>query len=196
MINNHRLQAGTYIGSWRVSLPATLGQLLTHAEEMLGERDKSWTILGVDVGTDDDPHIFYPAFGQKRVYINLGKEVATPIQAMYQLAHEVIHLLNPSGGSTASVLEEGVATWFSKTVSVGIDPSYGGHPNMHSYQRALELVELLMANPQPLRDWRMRTGRGLSKIDTEELRELYPHLSLEKAVALTASFDRDLQEAS
>lgn len=196
MIAYHRFQGGTYVSDWRVSLIMTLGKLLTQAEEVLGERDKNWTILGADVGTEPFPHIFYPSTGTKQVCILLANDVATPIQAIYQLAHEVIHLLNPKGGRSASVLEEGVATWFSRTESQRVNPSYSAVVQVESYQQALELAEPLMLNPDPLRKWRSRTGRGLSDVSAQELRELYPDLSEADAAALASPFNRDLQEDS
>src|SRR4051794_16752903 len=44
-------------------------------------------------------------------------------QAIFQLAHESIHLLAPTGGQNAPVIEEGLATAFSHEMS----PRYGGY---------------------------------------------------------------------
>ena len=45
---------------------------------------------------------------------NLSLSAATNIlQACYQMAHETVHLLAPSGGRNANNFEEGVACYFA-----------------------------------------------------------------------------------
>ncbi|SNS36476.1 hypothetical protein SAMN05216374_0989 [Tardiphaga sp. OK246] len=48
------------------------------------------------------------------VWIEIAESVcAYPDQALFQLGHEVIHSLSPSHTNDASLLEEGLAVWFS-----------------------------------------------------------------------------------
>jgi hypothetical protein len=88
--------------------------LLAEAERRFGPRDKSWTILGVDFG-GSSPNIWYPSSGDKMVVVKLSDNASLdPNRALFQLSHEVIHLLSPSGGKMAPALEEGPATHFSE----------------------------------------------------------------------------------
>jgi hypothetical protein len=99
------------------TLTTYLGLFLRKAEERAGQRDLSWTILGVEFfGEERDgamPHIWYPG-NCGYIAIRLTRNVARDLQrAIFQLAHEVAHLISPSGGSDALNLEEGFASIFS-----------------------------------------------------------------------------------
>jgi len=47
-----------------------------------------------------------------RIYLNESARNSAP-HAYFQLAHEVVHLLAPVSRKEVTVLEEGMATWFS-----------------------------------------------------------------------------------
>ena len=77
------------------TLTSRIGNMLKDAEAMFGERDKLWTILGVEVCMDKGatPQNWYPGSPAR-------KDIAFQIipakdeqHACYQLAHEVIHSL-------------------------------------------------------------------------------------------------------
>jgi hypothetical protein len=103
---------GTY------TLTTRLGHFLREAEELAGPRDPSWTILGVEFfGHERDgavPHTWYPG-NCGHIAIRLTRDVAkNPARAIYQLAHEVVHLISPSGRpNQAPNLEEGFASLFA-----------------------------------------------------------------------------------
>lgn len=97
------------------TLPTRLGHILRLAELMYGPRDRSWTILGIEFNLDSNasPQIWYPD-NCKNIAIQLNSAaLEDTVLACYQLAHEAIHLLAPSGSRLANVLEEGVAVYFS-----------------------------------------------------------------------------------
>lgn len=97
--------------SW--TLATRLGDMLYKAEEKYGQRDQSWTVLGVEFGIGN-PRIWFPTQG-KGIVIKLGTSALdNTITACYQLAHECIHLLSPCGSSAVPALEEGLATVFSE----------------------------------------------------------------------------------
>jgi hypothetical protein len=105
-------------GTW--TLVTILGVLLREAESTYGPRVKDWTILGIefgpDIGTMTAPQIWYPG-STKNVAIRLSLNAAkNPTAAIFELAHETIHLLAPSGRAPACRLEEGLATDFSRKV--------------------------------------------------------------------------------
>jgi len=103
---------GTY------TLTTRLGQFLRAAEELAGPRDSSWTILGLEFfGHEREgavPHTWYPG-NCGHIAIRLTRDVAKdPARAIYQLAHEVAHLISPSGlAGRAPNLEEGFASIFA-----------------------------------------------------------------------------------
>lgn len=130
--------------SW--TLTSRIGDMLNESEQLFGERDKSWTILGVEINVrGDTPQNWYPG-GRKCKHIVFqltGPSHLDEVNANYQLAHEVIHALSPVVGEFSNVMEEGVATWFAryyvfKNFKV---PYYEG---LQSYKNARELVEQLL----------------------------------------------------
>jgi hypothetical protein len=77
------------------------------------------------------------------------------VRTCYELAHECIHLLAPSGGPGANVLE-GVATFFS-SLYVKETFAVDFHPVLESYRLAGELVEKSLASePDAIRSIRQR----------------------------------------
>ena len=97
------------------TLPSRLGAFLRKIEEQYGERDKSWTILGIEF-ENNGPQIWYPG-NCKNISIQLAPNaLQNEMLACYQLAHEAVHLLAPSGGRRAPLLEEGLATAFSEEI--------------------------------------------------------------------------------
>jgi hypothetical protein len=97
---------------WTWTLASRLGHILSTAEGLFGPRDHTYTILGVEFG-GGNPQIWYPG-SCRNIVIQITPECATDMsRACYQMAHEVIHLLSPSGGNNANNFEEGLATYFS-----------------------------------------------------------------------------------
>jgi hypothetical protein len=100
------------------TLTTYLGRFLREAEELAGPRDRSWTILGVEFFGEERegavPHTWYPG-NCGNIAVRLTRDVAkNPPRAIYQLAHEVVHLISPSGApSQAPNLEEGFASIFA-----------------------------------------------------------------------------------
>lgn len=99
------------------TLTSRLAQALKEAEKRYGERDKKWTILGVEFTANKQPQIWYPYSGDNEnfIIVQLSQNAScNDKEALFQLSHEVVHLLSPAGGNVKStVLEEGVATYFS-----------------------------------------------------------------------------------
>ena len=94
--------------------------MLTIAEHMFAPRDPSYTIVGIEF-VNDGPYIWYPlSHGSKQnkdIIIRLSSPAAQNIvQACFQLAHETVHLLSPSGGQNSTNLEEGVACFFRSII--------------------------------------------------------------------------------
>lgn len=131
------------------TLTTRLGQFLREAERLFGSRDMDWTPIGIEF-CGEIPQVWYPG-NVKFVSIMLTDSARTnPRQALFQLAHEVVHLLSPSGGRGAPVLEEGLATWFSDNMAA--DLGINIHTSVASYLEAKSLTEKLLAiNPEAVK---------------------------------------------
>ncbi len=182
--------------------------LLGWAEELFGERDTSWTLLAPDFDECEcTPHIYYPIPFATLVQIKLvpRADLEWPI-ALYQMAHEVIHLLNPKEKDpvtgfrdTANVLEEGVACAFSfyvlRRCDIDIEPYKS--KIKQSYKHAHKLVAILqsddIAAAKRIRI-EMPSGTPFWSITTEDLLRIFPNLDHKHANALTSKFCRDKTE--
>lgn len=100
-------------------LTALAEQLLTLAEDLYGPRATTgWTFVGVEIN-DRPPYLaYYPERGW--VAISLSTKILNNAdQCLFQLAHEVGHLLYPTADRRTSTLpptitlNEGVSTHFS-----------------------------------------------------------------------------------
>ncbi len=179
------------------NLPNLQHDLLIWAEELFGERDQSWHILPPMFVTGY-PHTFYVDHSSYNlVMIKLSENAREKWTfALYQLAHEVIHLLNPRPGCKANNLEEGVACAFSYYVQrrCGIAmPRFVNH-NHPAYEYVHDFVKQLpkgdIAGAKRIRQ-EMPTGRSFSGVSSVNLKRIFPGIRTELAEELTRKFDRD-----
>lgn len=163
------------------SLTTWLGKLLRDAERQYGPRDKNWTILGVEF-CGEIPHLWYPGnIGNISIMLTDSARL-DPKQAMFQLAHEVIHLLAPNGGGSANVIEEGIATAFAHQNSTLISAK-------SSYQAAEEQVlQLLQADASAI--LKLRTLRPSFSDFTPEFIVEQVQIPVTLAVSLCEPFQR------
>ena len=157
------------------SLTTLLSSFLQAAESLYGARDKTWTPVGVEFG-EKGPMIWYPG-NRRHVAIMLGlSAVENAAQAAFQLAHETIHLLSPTGRrGDAPVLEEGIASAFADKMAAECgSPFRTGAPE---YVGALKLVEQFLAlYPDGVRMLREREP-SFSKITPESFAETCPNVT-------------------
>lgn len=190
-ILTHEIEGGY---SWTIT--TRLSYFLKKAQKAYGPRDKSWTILGSEFVEKGSPKIWYPSSAQKTKFIaiQLTKSAASDKKrALFQLAHETIHLLSPNGpGNEASVFEEGIAAYFSihglKGTGVKIDSGYIG---ADSYTKAYTLVSTLYGK-YPDTDKRIKAfrakGMTLSRITKGEFIKIFPKMGKKFAKLLTQRF--------
>ena len=171
------------------TLASRLGDMLEKAEERFGPRDRSYTILGLEFAPAP-PQIWYPG-GCRNIVIQITPDCATNrARAYYQLAHECIHLLAPTGGQNANNLEEGLATQFSRdyvyeTLRIQINTA------LQSYERARSVVQnLLSANPEFIRNIRL-SQPSISQITPDQISAEVPSVSQQDAEYLCQPFVRD-----
>lgn len=86
-------------------------------EKIFGPAVNEWSIGGVRFDPKaNQPCLWYPYGLQGVVMVNLDRNATTSIEfSRFQLAHEMVHCINPSGGNSANVLEEGMAAWFQQS---------------------------------------------------------------------------------
>jgi len=165
------------------ALSSRLVQALALAESKYGERDLSWTILGLEFYQKKHPQTWFPGVfeGRKQILIQLSKNSANDEKrALFEMAHEVIHCLSPRVGSdTASVLEEGLAVHFSfeylQTAGFSIKPDE--YLKDKKYKKAYDHVtKLYSSNPHAddaIKAARKNAG-SFSKITALHLKEFFP----------------------
>ena len=156
-------------------------EMLTEAESMFGERDKTWTFLGVEFKPNGPSIIYYP---NNQVSICLSDSVAeiNPYnqQFIFQLSHEVCHLLFPTGRTVANNLEEGLATWFSKffTDKFDSDKNYAINSikNSNYYDVYLLAENLIKEDIEAIKKMR-QLNNTISDLTEKEIRSLNLNLS-------------------
>jgi hypothetical protein len=175
------------IGGFTYTLTTLLGVFLREAERRYGPRDKNWTPLGIEFG-GTVPQIWYPG-NCGNISIMLTESARhNPSQAIFQLAHETIHLLSPLGKRAATVFEEGLATAFADDMS----PRYGStcYTNHPSYLTAKSLtVQFLLIYPDGIKHMRGRV-QSFNQFTIPLIMDVCPTTPVELAVALCQPFVR------
>ena len=172
------------------TLASLLGNMLHIAEELFGQRDYSYTILGIEIGPDI-PKIWYPG-NRRDIIIQLDSSAATDMyQACYQMAHETVHLLAPTGTNDANNFEEGVACYFADLYMREVLKNPYLPPSLSSYRTAVELVKpRLDADRYCIRRLRDQQS-SFSKMSGEQISAAFPSLTLKDVDFLIKRFDRN-----
>jgi len=172
--------------TWTIA--SRIAQAMREAESLYGPRDKNYFFAGFEF-CKDAPQLWYPG-NCMRVVMQLNINAMNDAGlAAYQLSHEVIHLLSPTGGRNANVMEEGLALYFSEYFS-----GKNGFPNIRctipSYIDARNhVLELLKKDKDAIRT--LRTIEPcISKITADQICERYPDISPILAKLLTSKFER------
>ena len=174
------------------TLASRLSEMLHMAEELFGPRDPSHTILGIEF-VSDNPKIWYPG-GRQHIIIQLNYSAATDVaEAYYQMAHEAVHLLAPTGGSYSTNLEEGIACYFADYYMTAkkIDRPKWAEYRPRNYMCALEAIT-------PLIDEDIYCVRRLREhqpsfryMTQEDIIKVFPNLKPEVVNFLIAEFETD-----
>src|SRR5688572_24006674 len=175
-------------GGFTYTLASRLGAMLAEAEAQFGARDTTYTILGIEFSELGYPQIWYPN-AHRHIIIQLASEcMEDPLMAYSQLAHECVHLLDPTGGAAiVRVLEEGLAVRFQQAyVSAVFQQSMS--VDLASYADARGKVdELLALDPTVIRFLR-ESGKRLPFLSADEIIAACPVASRELAESLVAPF--------
>ena len=172
------------------TLASRLGDMLHMAEELFGPRDCSYTLLGIEFGPDN-PRIWYPE-NRGHIIIQLSLLVATNMsQACYQMAHETVHLLAPTGCNNPTNLEEGVACYFAAYYMERKLNQPPLIPSLPSYERALALIKpRLDEDIYCVR--RLRENQpSFRDMNKEDISKEFPRLTSKGVDFLMSKFERD-----
>ncbi len=171
--------------SW--TIVSKLGHILCEAETKYGERDKQYTILGIEIKNETQPGHWFPG-NCKNIAIQLNQHCMEDMnRAVYQVAHEIIHCLSPTGGANANVLEEGLATHFSAEYA----ENYGHGiwaPKADKYKIALSLFETLLTIDSDIIKKVRKIQPKISLITSDNLIEANEKIPRDLADRLTAKF--------
>ena len=161
--------------------------MLAIAEARYGPRNHARSVRPVDFH-NGAPQILYPSQTEIQVRIECRCET-DHLLGCYELAHEVLHILSPVDGHSATTLEEGLATSFSHTYI----QEHLGQPYPHSgswrHDAARALVECFLA-PRPDAVLRLRQKQTvISRITSTEILDLFPEVPPFVAQHLTSPFN-------
>jgi hypothetical protein len=166
------------------SLASRLGHMIAVAEQQFGPRDKSFTVLGVEF-REGVPQSWFPG-NCGHVVIQLGREAMQDTnRALFQLAHECVHLLDPHAGGT-NKLEEGVAARFALNYMKSIGVVYRNGDQR--YDDPCALVDTVLGiSADAIKSLRQSDG-PLRNIRVEQIRQAFPNLNQQVATELAAPF--------
>ena len=172
------------------TLATRLGEMLHKAEKLFAPRDCSYTILGFEFSADG-PKIWYPG-NRNHIVVRLNKcFITNPLRAYYDLAHETVHLLSPTGGSDANNFEEGVACYFADCYiksELCTTRSWDLIPT--SYECALALVKPLLDSDRDCVKRLRCIEPSFSKMKEEMIRKEFPCWCPEIVERLVKPFNR------
>jgi hypothetical protein len=160
--------------------------MLQQAEQRFGPRDATYTPVGFEFVDNPVPYIWF--LGNKGIIVRLPLACANDtVRACYQLAHECIHMLSPTGGSHANNLEEGLATVFSEEYvlsALGIP----FHPGDAKYEAAAADVRTLLADDTDVIRKIRQIQPHFRNITVENIRQVIPTCSEELSNRLLSPF--------
>ena len=178
------------------TLASRMAQALREAEKHYGKRDKSWTLLGVEFTTAKQPQVWYPYSqdNEKFLIIQLTQKAScNDKEALFQLSHEVIHLLSPAGGGVkTNVFEEGLAAYFSvqflKQQGFDVSDKYIGiTAYKEAYNAVASLYELEEDADQRIEMLRLENS-NLSGLSEEQIIQAFPNIDKDLVARLVAKF--------
>jgi hypothetical protein len=171
--------------SW--TIVTRFGHILQTAESKYGIRDNTYTLLGIELTSASIPQIWYPG-NCNNVAIQITSDCINNLnKAVYQVAHETIHCLYPTGNNIRNYLDEGLATFFSidYTQSNGFGTWNSGDPK---YDAAMELVKRLISiDPDIIKKLR-QTEPCIPRMTADLLTTTNPAIPFDLASDLTKRF--------
>jgi hypothetical protein len=169
--------------TWTIA--TRISDALAEAERLYGPRDQRYFFAGHEFH-DGHPRVWFPRPGHVVMQLNAAHRDDFP-RLVFELAHEVIHLLAPS--ARANNLEEGLAVAFSEAYTLR-ETGRVVPFDIPSYAAARDAVKRLLAlDGDCIKRVRATTPR-FSRITSRQLLEAAPGLSIDDARFLSSAFVR------
>jgi len=170
------------IDEFEKSLSSRFGQMILKAEELFGNRDMSYILLGFEF-ISNGQHIYHLGPEQnKQILIHLPTYAQLDYtQCLYMLSHEAFHCLGPNRNIAATRLEEGLATYFAKYYMNYIDNGSNWNSTGQNYRDAMADTEKLFAfDPEIIKKARaiQTTISLITKFDLINLLPKYQDINL------------------
>jgi len=168
-------------------------------ERLLGPRltDQAYEFTGIYFGSSHPQMEYRQDKGKHLTRIRLASgSTKDPADAIWQLAHECVHLITPHMGRT-TILEEGIACWYQERWVDKIPQVFpewiktrraAGH--FPSYDEAYDLTCKLMSQDQNVMKRLRESQPVISKISVKLLKKEAPWLSQEQVNRLASKFER------
>ena len=154
--------------AYEQTLMDELLQIIEEVEVLFGPRDRSYELLPPRITECGCAYPYVYPFRKVRIYLTAHSK--TRNVASYQLAHEAVHVLGPTQ-RWATVLEEGLATYFSHAYMNLVYGLQFEAPNRW-YDAAMRAVAPLLAeNEFVIKELRLRQPQ-ISNIDEKLLVEV------------------------
>lgn len=170
----------------------TIASRASHAmcevESLFGPRVDGFFYAGHEFSANG-PQTWFPG-NCGHVVIQLSLECMNDYnRAVFQISHEVVHLLSPQIRGTANNLEEGLATWFQERYTLR-ETGQTMTTTMPCYSAAKSAVsQLLSIDPDSVRKMR-EIEPCLASISEALIRDICPSLPETTARFLAARFVR------
>jgi hypothetical protein len=183
--NDPFMAQGTGDNAYTWTLTSKLAQILRSAEQRYGQRNQRWTLLGIEFSNDKQPKVWYPYAqqGEKFIIVQLTQAArCNPEIALFQLSHEVIHLLSPIGGRTQSnVFEEGLASYFSletlKKQGYKVTDNYIVNKDYQAAYQAIASLYRLHPNSDTVIKNLRKEIITFKQLTPQQLQEAFPKIS-------------------
>jgi hypothetical protein len=164
---------------------------LLEAEGIYGQRTNDFIYGGVELNELGPPKIWYPYGKFVVIQVSYPSVFFLP-QAIFQISHEVIHVLSPNGKETTNNLEEGLATYFSKIITDrdSGDPNYAINSiNPTKYLVPYTLVsDLFIAQPNAIAELR-KVQPVIDRITQEDFKKANINIAEELICELLKPMD-------
>lgn len=157
------------------------------AENEFGKKQHNKEILSVKFRAGG-PDCSYPNNSSIEVTISENCKIEIH-RAYYQLSHEAVHLLSPVSKNDVTVLEEGVATYFSHKFMTEHTEVVWDTSGDEKYDEAWHLVEqLINIEPQAIKSIMSHFGT-LSILRSEDVIEVFPKVPKDVIEKLLQKFN-------
>ena len=173
---------------YKSKLVSRLIDMVHMANKLFGPRDLSYTIVDIEFMTDV-PRIRYPE--NYHIIIRLTESAATNMsRTCYQMAHETVHLLAPTGCNDSTNFEEGVACYFAAYYMKEKFNEPCWSPGIPSYECALEAVTPLLDKDMCCVHRLREHHPSFQDVTEEKIKEEFPNLESKNVDFLIRKFDR------